>query len=123
MNIEVLLAAVSAVMFGVSNICYKLGMPEVGEFTIRRIVTVDFIAQLISSRWIIAGVALTIISGAFYIAAISQGEVIGVVAVLSLSYLVTALLAYIFLGESLTTFKIGGIGLIVLGVVLVHAGT
>jgi len=123
MNIAVLLAAFSAVMFGVSNICYKMGMPAVGEFTLRRVATIDFIAQLVSSRWIIAGVVLTIISGAFYIAAISQGEVVGVVAVLSLSYLVTALLAYLFLDESLTTFKVGGIGLIVLGIILVHAGT
>ena len=119
----VLLASFSAILFGLSNICYKLGITPLGEFTLGRVASFEFLAQLAASKWIVAGIVLTIISGAFYIAALSHGEVVGVVAVLALSYLVTALLANLFLNESLTTFKIGGLALIVIGIVLVQTGT
>ena len=122
-DVAVLLATISAILFGLSNICYKLGIPPLDEFTLRKVTSLDFIAPLVTSKWVIAGVILTVISGLFYIAALSQGEVVRVVALLSLSYLVTAIMAYFFLGEPLTTFKIGGFGLIIIGIVLIHTGT
>jgi uncharacterized membrane protein len=122
-NMAVMLAATSAILFGLSNICYKLGIPPLDEFTVRKVTSLDFIAPLITSKWVIAGVVLTVISGLFYIAALSQGEVVRVVAVLSLSYIVTAVMAFFFLGETLNTFRIGGFALIMVGIVLIHTGT
>jgi drug/metabolite transporter (DMT)-like permease len=116
----VLLASFSAVFFGISNICFKKGTLPLGEFTLERVTSLGFLGELVTSKWIIAGVLLTIAAGVFYISAISYGDVVRVVAVLSLSYLVTAGLASLFLEESLTFLKAGGLGLIILGVVLVH---
>lgn len=115
------LASVSAIFFGFSNICYKIGIDPLGEFTAGKVLSVEFLSEFLTSKWVIAGVLLTAISGIFYITAMSYGDVVKVVAVLSLSYLVTAVLAKTYLGESLTMLKIGGLGLIVLGIILVHA--
>ncbi len=119
-GMAIALASTSAVLFGFSNICFKLGVSPLGEFTAERVTSLQFIQELLTSKWIIMGILLTIISGIFYIAAISFGEVVRVIAVLSLSYLVTAVLARVSLNESLTTFKIGGLALIIIGIVLVH---
>ncbi len=117
------LASASAILFGISNICFKLGIDPVGEVTLGKVTSVDFLVDLLTSKWIIAGVLLTLLSGVFYVSALSYGEVGKVVAVLSLSYIATAILARVFLAEPLTTFKVGGFALIVMGIVLVNAGT
>jgi len=119
-GMAIALASVSAVLFGFSNICFKLGVGPMGEFTLSRIASAEFLTRLLASKWILSGVLLTAISGVFYVSAMSYGDVIKIVAVLSLSYLVTAILARIFLGESLTTLRILGILFIIAGIVLVN---
>jgi len=115
------LASASAVFFGFSNICFKLGIGPFGQIDAGKVASLQFIRGLLTSKWIIAGVLLTVASGVFYIAAMSYADVVKVVAVLSLSYLVTAILAVLFLSESMTALKLGGLGLIVLGIIVVHA--
>jgi uncharacterized membrane protein len=119
-GLAIALASTSAILFGISNICFKLGIDPMGELTPGKVASLAFITDLLTSRWIAAGVLLTIVSGVFYVSAISYGEVAKVVAVLSLSYIATAILARVVLEEPLTTFKIGGFALIVAGVVMVH---
>ncbi len=114
------LASTSAILFGISNICFKLGITPFGELTVGKVASLSFLADLLTSKWILAGVLLTLVSGLFYVSAISYGEVAKVVAVLSLSYIATAVLARLFLEEPLTTFKIGGFALIVAGIVMVQ---
>ena len=121
-GIAIALASTSAILFAVSNICFKLGITPLGELTIGKLTSTNFLLDLLTSKWIIAGVLLTLASGIFYLSAISYQDVAKVVAVLSLSYIVTALLARAFLAEPLTTFKLGGFALIVLGIVLVNTG-
>ena len=87
------LASTSAILFGISNICFKLGITPFGELTVGKLASLAFLTDLLTSRWIVAGVLLTIVSGVFYVSAISYGEVAQVVAVLSLSYIATAILA------------------------------
>lgn len=122
-GMAIALASASAVFFGFSNICFKIGITPLGELTAGRMASLEFIQDVFTSKWIIAGILLTLVSGIFYITALSYGEVIRVIAVLSLSYLVTAILANLFLEESLTTFKVGGLVLIILGIIIVHAQT
>jgi uncharacterized membrane protein len=120
MDASIVLASASAVLFGFSNISFKLGVTPLGELSLSRVASYQFLLELVTSKWIVAGVVLTVVSGAFYIAALSYGDVIKVVAVLALSYLVTALLARVFLGEVLNAFTVGGFILIIVGIVLVH---
>jgi len=117
----IVLASASAVLFGFSNICFKLGIGRFGDVDVGTMGSLAFIRGLLTSRWVIAGALLTVASGVFYIAAISYADLVRVVALLSLSYLVTAVLARLLLSEPLTTLRAGGLCLIVLGVVLVHA--
>ncbi len=120
-GMAIALASASAVFFGFSNICFKLGVEPFGQIDAGKVASLQFIRGLLTSKWIIAGVLLTAASGVFYIAAMSYADVVKVVAVLSLSYLVTAILAVLFLSESMTALKLGGLGLIVLGIIVVHA--
>jgi len=120
-GMAIALASASAVFFGFSNICFKLGVGPFGEIDAGKVASLQFIRSLLTSKWIIAGILLTVVSGAFYIAAMSYADVVKVVAVLSLSYLVTAILARLLLSESLTAFNLAGLGLIILGIIVVHA--
>jgi drug/metabolite transporter (DMT)-like permease len=122
-GIALALASTSAIFFAISNICFKLGITPLGELTMGKLTSLKFLVDLLTSKWIVAGVLLTLTSGVFYLSAISYEEVAKVVAVLSLSYIVTALLARALLAEPLTTFKLGGFILIVLGIVMVNSGT
>jgi len=123
LTIAFALAAVSSLFFGFSNICFKIGVGPLGELGLSKLLSAEYIGQIVGSRWIIAGVLLTICSGVFYLTALSYGELVQVVAVLSLSYLVTAVLANAFLDEALNITKIGGFALIILGILLVHLRT
>lgn len=114
------LAAISSLLFGLSNICYKMGIDPFGQLEASKLLNLGYIAEIIGSKWIIAGVLLTFGSGVFYLTALSYGDVIEVVAVLSLSYLVTAVLANWLLNESLTIYKMAGFALILFGIFLVH---
>ncbi len=97
-----------------------MGIDPFGQLEASKLLNLGYIAEIIGSKWIIAGVLLTFGSGVFYLTALSYGDVIEVVAVLSLSYLVTAVLANWLLNESLTIYKMAGFALILFGIFLVH---
>ncbi len=119
-GLAIVLASISAVLFGLSNVCFKLGIDPFGELTPGSVSSARFLAELLTNKWIVLGILLTVASGIFYLGAMSYAEVMKVVAVLSLSYVTTALLANAFLNEALTATRIGGFAFIVLGIVLVH---
>ena len=114
------MALSSAIVFGLSNVMYKLGLAHMGEVSVPRALSGRLILELLSSRTFVTAILLTALAGALYILAISRGEVTVVVATLSVSYLVTALMAWHILGEQLTLVRILGLAMIMAGVAAVN---
>jgi len=114
------LALSSAIVFGLSNVMYKLGLAHMEVVSVPRALSGRLILELLSSRTFVTAIVLTGLAGALYILAISRGEVTVVVATLSVSYLVTALMAWHILGEQLTFVRILGLAMIMAGVAAVN---
>ncbi len=74
-------------------------------------------------NWRLAvGVALFLLSSVFFVLAIRRGELTVLYPMVSLGYVWTLIWSRLFFGEPITRAKIGAVGLILLGVVLVAAG-
>jgi len=80
------------------------------------------VMSFVNSR-LILGVFLYLGSTVIYLSALKGGELSVLYPMVSLGYIWTLLWAKLFFGESMTRYKIGGLGLIVVGVVLVGLGS
>ncbi len=117
--IPVVLAFSSAIAFGVSNVMYKIGLNNLRGLSASRLSLRTLIGLLLSHAFV-GGILLTFVGGVLYILAIYRGEVSVVVATLSISYIVTALLAWRILGEELTALRLLGLIMIIAGVFAVN---
>ena len=97
----------------------KAGTNAVGhfEFTAQNIGPVG--VRLALSPWILAGVLAYGVSLIVWIMGLSRIEVSVAYPMLSLGYILNALAAWHFFGESMGPMKLAGIGFIVFGVVLI----
>ena len=114
----------SLLMLGVllnaaAQLLLKAGTNRVGEFafTLDNVVPVG--AKLFSSAPILAGMACYGVSLVVWILGLSRVPVSVAYPMLSVGYIVNAVLAWTLFGESLTAQKLVGIGFIVIGVFLV----
>jgi multidrug transporter EmrE-like cation transporter len=81
----------------------------------------DLLARLLAtalSPYILAGLGLYVASFALWIVVLSRLEVSVAYPMLSLGYVLAAVVAYIWLGEALTPSKVAGIGCVIAGVYL-----
>lgn len=75
--------------------------------------------KIISNSFIIFGLVCYGLSIGIWILALSRVEVSTAYPMLSIGFIISALVAYYFLGESMDPFKIIGTALIVIGVILI----
>lgn len=75
--------------------------------------------QVMSSPHIILGLIFYVVSVLIWIGVLSRVDVSVAYPILSLGYVVTAIVAYYWFGETLSASRIGGIALILVGVYLV----
>jgi multidrug transporter EmrE-like cation transporter len=80
------------------------------------------VLSFVNSR-LILGVSLYLGSTVIYLSALKGGELSVLYPMVSLGYIWTLLWSKLFFGESMNRYKIGGLGLIVAGVVLVGIGS
>ena len=77
------------------------------------------VLKIVTNGWIIGGLACYVISAALWIVVLSQVPVSMAYPMLSIGYIVAALVAFFVFHEALTVSQWIGIGVIVAGVVLV----
>jgi multidrug transporter EmrE-like cation transporter len=102
-----------------AQLALKLGMMRVGavDFSVRRPVELAISAFL--NMWVLAGLACYILSFGLWMVVLSRVEVSFAYPFLSLGYVLTALVAYFYFGENVSTMRISGIGLICVGVAMI----
>jgi len=67
---------------------------------------------------LLGGIISVLLAQSFYFKALQSGDVGQIIPIVGAYPLVSALLAFLFLGETLTIAKTGGIILVVIGVIL-----
>lgn len=117
-------ASFSLVLIGVllnaaAQILLKAGTNVVGHFQFQLSNVVPIGLKLVFQPYILGGLACYVISVAVWIMALSRVPVSVAYPMLSIGYVINAVIAWQWFGETLTTQKLLGIGFIIVGVFLV----
>ncbi|MCJ7789152.1 MAG: SMR family transporter [Candidatus Atribacteria bacterium] len=100
----------------IGQICFKYGLGNIHEINgMEDLLKFKTIFEIITNKYIILGVFLYGSSFILWMAALSTLDVSFMYPLLSLGYVITAILAVIFLGENITIIRWIGIILIVTG--------
>lgn len=102
-----------------AQLLLKAGTNRVGEFAFALDNLVPVGAKIATSPFILGGLACYVVSVGVWILGLSRVPVSVAYPMLSVGYIVNAVLAWWLFGESLTAQKLVGIGFIVVGVFLV----
>ena len=102
-----------------AQLLLKAGTNRIGEFAFSLENVVPIGMRVATSPPIIAGLGCYVVSVVVWILALSRVPVSVAYPMLSIGYIVNAVLAWWLFGESLTAQKLVGIGFIVAGVYLV----
>jgi multidrug transporter EmrE-like cation transporter len=102
-----------------AQLCLKAGTNAVGhfEFSTENILPIGL--KLAFQPFIVSGLACYVVSVVIWIMALSRVPVSVAYPLLSIGYIVNALIAWHWMGEALSAQKLLGIGFIIIGVVLV----
>jgi multidrug transporter EmrE-like cation transporter len=101
-----------------AQLLLKAGTNRVGEFAFSLENLLPVGAKVATSPFIIAGLGCYVVSVVVWILALSRVPVSVAYPMLSVGYIVNAVAAWMFFGESLGAQKLVGIGFIVVGVYL-----
>lgn len=102
-----------------AQLLLKAGTNRVGEFAFALENVIPVGTKLAFNPFILGGLACYVVSVGVWILGLSRVPVSVAYPMLSVGYIVNAVLAYLLFGESLPAQKIVGIGFIIVGVFLV----
>jgi uncharacterized membrane protein len=115
-----LFVLVAVILGGAGHVMLSKGIRPVGDLTEAPSGRLgSMVTRVLSSHWVIVGVALQAVFFAVYVALLSRADVSQLLPMTALDYVVVALLAQWALGEVITPVRWAGIGLITAGVMLV----
>jgi drug/metabolite transporter (DMT)-like permease len=112
-SLAAILASVSCSAFGHLAVKIGVGRVELDGGWIR------MLQQALGNGWLTAGLALHVAALALWLVALRRAELSFAAPFIALSFVVVALLSWLFLHESFGPLRIAGTALVVLGVVLV----
>ena len=102
-----------------AQLLLKAGTNRVGEFAFALENLVPVGAKLALNPFILGGLACYVVSVVVWILALSRVPVSIAYPMLSLGYVVTAFIAWAFMGEAVNAMRVSGIAVIIVGVFLV----
>jgi len=114
-KMTVIILIFASILLGViGQLSMKKGMVNVGEISVTELFGKKLFS-VVFEKFVFMGIALYLISAAFWLVILSQEELSFAYPLIGIGYIATAILAKILFHESLTMFKIFGIILIVAG--------
>jgi multidrug transporter EmrE-like cation transporter len=120
MNTTMLLLILFEVLLNVAaQLSLKVGMGKIGHFDLTFADSLPILWQILTSFWIIIGIAIYIISLLVWFFVLSRVEVSIAYPLTSLGYVLSAIFAYYLLGEHVTILRVVGICIILVGVFVV----
>jgi len=110
------LVAICIVFGAVGQIMMKGGMTQVGEIGgIGKLFGLNTILRIFTNPYVLGGLLLYAVAAFLWLGALSTLNVSFMYPLLSLGYVLAAILGLIFLGEDITLLRWGGIIVVVIG--------
>lgn len=100
----------------ISQILMKHGMNKIGKISLKFFLKKFF--KIVFNPFVFSGLAISLVGTFFWLIALSKLDVSGIYPLISLSYVLTAFLAFVVLKENINKFRWIGIALIVIGCLL-----
>jgi multidrug transporter EmrE-like cation transporter len=114
------LLAICIFMGASGQICWKYGMSNMDRINdVNSLLQPETIQNILTNKYILLGLVLYACTFFLWLSAMSTLDVSFMYPMLSLAYILTALLAFYFLGEQISTLRWSGIILVVLGCILI----
>ena len=112
----IVLLLVCVVLSSIGQICLKKGMNQLSPISSSSdLLNLDTIFSMVWNVYVLSGILIYIISAFLWLAALTTLDVSFLYPMLSLAYVVTAIFACAFLGESISFVRWIAIGLVVAG--------
>lgn len=110
-----------SVLLGVGGqLTLKIGMTQVGRIGANAFeAPLQMVARVLTTPMVIGGLALYVVGAAVWLAVLSRVPLSLAYPVLALSYVITPVVAWMVLGETVPAARWIGLGTICLGVILV----
>lgn len=116
---SVLIIVLTCVIIGVfGQLTMKKGMNEVGLINVKDIFS-SRVFSIVFQKYVFIGISLYVLSSLLWLVALSQEELSFIYPLISIGYIMTAILSKIIFNESLTIFRFLGILLICGGVYMI----
>jgi multidrug transporter EmrE-like cation transporter len=115
---NILLILVSVSLNAGAQLLMRLGMLKVGEVEIGASL-IKLIPRMTTNIFLWLSLACYAISIMSWMVVLSKVEVSFAYPFLSIGYVISAVIGYFFMGESLTVIRIAGIAVICIGVILI----
>jgi multidrug transporter EmrE-like cation transporter len=123
MNVTSLALVISGVLLNaVAQLALKASVRDTGAIELKAAAALPTAIRLAAEPWLWLGLTCYAVSVGVWILALSRVDVSIAYPMLSLGYIVNALAAWAWLGESLSPVKVLGIGIIILGVFVLARG-
>lgn len=111
-------AAFISIIFVVLGIFFlKTGVVSLGDINFTVNMIPNFLYQIITTPMIILGIFLLASSSVSWLYALSQENLSKIYPILSLNFVIVAILSFLFFQEQLSFLRVVGIGIICMGVV------
>ncbi len=116
-NMFALCLVMVCILFGaIGQILMKAGMIQIGEIkSIDGFININTLFCILTNVYILSGLLLYAISAILWLGALSTLDVSYMYPLLSLAYVITAILAFVLLKESITLLRWVGIAFVVVG--------
>lgn len=114
MSIGIFYAILTAILMSIGQIFFKKASIFNNQHE-----NLNFFIKFLVNYWLIIGLIIFGLSTLIWVKALSGENLSRLYPLTSLAYIMTMILAYLFLGEKLTTFTIFGTILIFLGVIAI----
>ncbi|MGV8996770.1 MAG: EamA family transporter [Parvibaculaceae bacterium] len=103
----------------IAQLALKAGMRQIGHFEFTPAVLWHMAWRIGTNPYVLGGLTCYVVSVVFWLLALSRVDVGFAYPMLSVGYILAAVAAYYMFGEPLTTIRIAGIAVIMVGVFMI----
>lgn len=113
------LAFLSVALNSCAQICLRQTMLALGSFPAALSLWPTFSLRLMSNLWFLGGLSCYLISLFLWLAVLGKLQVSQAYPLLSLGYVLTAVVGYFFMHEDVNLVRIAGLALIIAGIIVI----
>lgn len=119
MKIVLLLVIISVVLNVIGQFLFKTGMNQIGVFTFSASNFYHLAYKLVTNLAIMSGLFVYVVSTVVWFLVLSRADLSFAYPLISIGYILSTIVAYCFLHETISLMRILGTFVIIIGVVLI----